>query len=151
MDFGFPFFDFIVLPVGAVTGRRIVIDGVNGTIEFYDENDELRIRQGGPGGASDAITLFTGDPDEDNGGFLDSFETFVAPQANRQLAVRLESPSFDIVGSRDRARVIVVSEAADASEPEQVALNARLVRQTPDDLLSQTCREIGRASCRERV
>jgi hypothetical protein len=41
MDFNFPFVDVLVLPVGATSGQRIIIDGVNGTIEVYDANDVL--------------------------------------------------------------------------------------------------------------
>lgn len=41
MRFPFPFLDFLVLPSDAGTGMRIVINGITGTIEFYNDANEL--------------------------------------------------------------------------------------------------------------
>jgi hypothetical protein len=44
----------LVLPAGATTGTRIVLDGVNGRIEVYDASDDLIIRIDG----TDGVVLF---------------------------------------------------------------------------------------------
>lgn len=41
LQFPFPFVDVLTLPTDATTGTRIVIDGVNGRIEFYDASNNL--------------------------------------------------------------------------------------------------------------
>jgi len=41
LSFPAPFVDVFILPTDASTGTRIVIDGVNGRIEFYDASNNL--------------------------------------------------------------------------------------------------------------
>lgn len=41
MQFPFPFFDILVIPIGAVSGTRIEIDGTTGEIRFYNSADIL--------------------------------------------------------------------------------------------------------------
>jgi hypothetical protein len=41
LQFPFPFIDVISFPTDASTGTRIVIDGINGRIEFYDASNNL--------------------------------------------------------------------------------------------------------------
>jgi hypothetical protein len=60
----------LVLPAGVTTGRRILLDGVNGIIAFYDAANALRIQMGGLGGAADNIEFFTGDVSEEASGVI---------------------------------------------------------------------------------
>lgn len=47
MQFPFSFFDVLVIPSGATSGTRIVIDGVNGTITGYDASDNVTFQLAG--------------------------------------------------------------------------------------------------------
>jgi hypothetical protein len=78
----------LVLPFGQTTGRRIVIDGVNGTITIYDANDNERIVLGGPVD-TDLIKLSTGDVDEGSAGNIGST---TSGDISERLA--LQSPDF---------------------------------------------------------
>lgn len=63
MQFGFPFIDILVIPTDATTTeRRIVIDGTNGEISWYDSTGALR---GTIGGTTEpaSISFFPDDPD----------------------------------------------------------------------------------------
>jgi hypothetical protein len=57
----------LILPGGALSGQRIVLDGDAGTISFYDANDKLRIRLGFD---SQGIEFFTGLAGESTAGLI---------------------------------------------------------------------------------
>ena len=98
----------LVLPYGA-TGRRIVLDGINGAIEVYDAAGLLRIELGGVG-ADDRIVLHTGDAAE-NAGAL--FRTGVlGAGAARRLDNIIDSPSF---AGRSFPTLMLASESFDGT------------------------------------
>jgi len=113
------------LPFGATTGRRIVFDGVAGTIQVYDSANRLRVFIGG---ASSDIELSTGAAAETNPAGLIALTFISGGETYRVL--RVSSPS-DASGSGDEeAQVELRSRSADGSEAPMVALQARL---TTDD------------------
>lgn len=98
----------LVLPFGATSGRRIIIDGVNGVIESYDSNGDIRIQIGGstPGGTPvpDRISLFSGDPDEGAAGLIET-------TGGARATLRLASP--EVVAQSDRANIELSSPVND--------------------------------------
>lgn len=58
----FAFLRTLILPWGATTGRRILLDGLNGLIAWYDASGALRGRIGGAAEPA-SIELFPDDPD----------------------------------------------------------------------------------------
>jgi len=80
----------LVLPAGATSGRRIVLDGVNGVIQVYNTAGDLVVQIGGVAPLDNAISFPTGDPSEDipgtissgisgSGGTRNIFLQFIAP------------------------------------------------------------------------
>jgi len=105
MRFGFPFLDVLVLPTGATSGRRIVLDGINGVIQLYRADDTLAIQLGGAGIFEDALTFWTGDPAEDFPAFISSSVTGAG--ATRNLVFSFVAPTF--VGATDFPFTSIVS------------------------------------------
>jgi len=103
----------LTLPFGATSGKRIELDGVNGTIEVYDVDGDLRVRIGQSSNGS--IELGTGDPDELLMGDLTAYPTSIASDPARQLQIVLESPRFS--GGADISTIVLNGESFDHSIP----------------------------------
>lgn len=80
-----------VLPFGATTGRRIVFDGVNGIIQFYDSSGALRIQLGGTLNPA-AIILSSGDSEEDATGFIET--NVFGAGGTRQARLNIVDPAL---------------------------------------------------------
>lgn len=92
----------LTLPFGATTGRRIVLDGVQGIIAIYDAANKLRIRLG----FADSIELSSGDASENLLGDLQG--SVIGSGSTRRLQVVLESPQFS---GQERSVLQLISEA----------------------------------------
>lgn len=107
------------LPFGATTGRRIVFDGVNGTIEFYDASNNLRMRLGGS--PTSSIDLSTSNASEIREGGALALTHIVSGET--YLSTRLEGPSSSNDGIGDEyAQIELRSRSLDGSEPPMIAL-----------------------------
>src|SRR6266498_1495031 len=98
----------LVLPYGATSGQRIVLDGTTGLILIYDLNNKLRIRIGpvAPG-----VELLSGDASESIAALLQALPTDdIAP--GRQLDLVLASPTF---AGRAQATLGLLSESFDGT------------------------------------
>lgn len=115
MQFGFNF-DSLVIPTGSTTGQRILIDGVNGQIIVYDNNNEVRLRIGFPPGT---LELGTGDASESSLGNLQAFVT--GSGATRRLSTTLEPPTF---AGRNRPAITLSSESFDGAVETAIAILA---------------------------
>ncbi len=93
MQFPFPFFDVLTIPFGVTTGRRIEIDGINGTITFYRTDDTVAIVLGGTGADADTIRFPSGDVDELIGGFITS--SILGAGGARNLLLLESAPAFN--------------------------------------------------------
>lgn len=99
LQFPAPFYDILVVPTGASSGARIVIDGTTGTIEIYDSSNDLRIRMG-----MDAsfIEFLTGDADEETTGLIGTVIASGFP--SDRLLLELQSPGFgDTINDQDHS------------------------------------------------
>jgi hypothetical protein len=99
----------LVLPGGATTGRRIVLDGVAGTISIYDANNVLRIRLGF---SSDDLELWSGQVSEFLAGNLQAYPVGSGVSAARRVGMILESGSFN---GRDKGHINIDSESFDGT------------------------------------
>ncbi len=109
----------LVLPAGATSGRRIVLDGVNGLIEVYDAAGLLRERIG----FADAYELSSGDPAEV---LLADLQAVVNDLgASNQLQLAIESPGY--AGGRIRPIITMDSQSADGTIPSLITLLAAAV------------------------
>lgn len=107
------------LPFGATTGKRIVFDGVNGVIQFYDNLDRLRMQLGG--GANSSIDLATGNASELRSGDIIALTHIVSGET--YLSTRIEGPASSNDGTIDeRAQIELRSRSLDGSEPAMIAL-----------------------------
>jgi hypothetical protein len=128
MDFNFPFLDVLVLPVGATTGERIEIDGVEGEIRIYDANNVLRMRIAA--GLPSSIEFFTGNVNEDPDSPAQIANLATIIGAETHLTCRLSSGST--IGAPDEEAILeLLSRSIDGSEPPTIRLKSRL---TTDDL-----------------
>ncbi len=111
----------LVLPAGATSGTRIVLDGVNGIISVYDANDDLRVQIGGSIALQEFLQLSTGDPAE----FTRADLTPVIGGAGgtRQLELLLGPPSF---AGGDRAVILMRSASQDATVGSSISYLAPL-------------------------
>lgn len=100
------------LPFGRTSGRRIVFNGPDALIAFYDSADVLRIQIGGPGGHEDEIQLFSGDAAEVAGGFVFT-EIQGGGGGDRNLLLTLFSPT---PSGQSACRLQVRSESIDGTE-----------------------------------
>src|SRR6266545_7668340 len=81
----------LVLPAGAISGQRIVLDGDLGTIEFFDGNNVRRLRIGQ---FFDGIEFFSGQASETNPGDVYSRAIGLPVSASRQAQLVLDSPQI---------------------------------------------------------
>lgn len=111
LSFPAPFYDILVIPTGASSGARIVIDGTTGTIEIYDSTDDLRIRMGMD---ASAIEFLTGDVDELTHGAIQTAIASGFP--SDQLLLELQSPGFgDTFTDQDHASMRLISGTRDGT------------------------------------
>jgi hypothetical protein len=115
-----------VLPFGATTGRRIVFDGVNGTIQFYDSSNNLRLQIST--GLPSEIQFFTADAAEELAGRIRALVATI--NGKDHLLTRVSSPSVDAVGFVT-ATVELRSQSTDSTVPPMIALKATI---STDDL-----------------
>ncbi len=105
----------LVLPSGATSGQRIILDGDNGLILVYDSSSNLRERIGFSG----AIEIFSGDPNEILGGDL---QANISGAGNpRVLVLTIESPGFP---ARTRSAVDLISQSFDGTVLPMIAYTA---------------------------
>lgn len=88
------------LPFGRTSGRRIVFNGPDGFIAWYDSSDNQRIRIGGADAPS-RILLSTGAAGEAFAGLVDTFQVGTDGGA---YGVLLQSPSSD--GTNDAVALL---------------------------------------------
>jgi hypothetical protein len=112
----------LVLPFGATTGRRIVLDGINGVIQFYDANNVLRMELGR---LADTIELYSGLTGEDDPAELAAFG-LNAGAANQQAALRLASPQFAAPDNL-QSEIKLYSEADDGTAQPSITISTELV------------------------
>ena len=101
-----------VLPFGAVSGRRIIFDGENGRIDFYDAGGNLRMSLAGPG-SEDGIRFLTADPDEAGSGYGFVETEILGAGGTRNLNLVLWSPNFT---GRQPILLRLSSESQDGTE-----------------------------------
>lgn len=104
----------LVLPFGATTGRRIVLDGTNGLIAIYDGNNVLRLRLGS---ASDNIEMFSGQASESLAANLQAYPLGSAGVGTRRIGLIYESGSF---AGRTKAVIDLNSESFDGTVDELI-------------------------------
>jgi hypothetical protein len=109
----------LVLPFGATTGRRIVLDGVAGTISIYDAANVLRIRLGF---SADDLELWSGQASESLGGDLQAYPVGSAGSAARRVGMVLESGSF---AGKSKGSIDVNSESFDGTIAPVITYNAK--------------------------
>lgn len=106
----------LVLPAGATSGPRIVLDGITGQILAYDANGDLRFRLRANTFGVALLEFPTGDVDEINHAAI-STQAF-GSGATRRLLMDLTSGQF---GSAGQARLELRSESQDSSsEPAEI-------------------------------
>jgi hypothetical protein len=98
----------LVLPFGATTGSRIVLDGVTGQILVYDANDDLRFRLNPSGGIIELSSAgvnenLLGDIQASGQGSIGTTERF---------ALTVESPQ---AVNRERSIIDLISESVDGT------------------------------------
>jgi hypothetical protein len=109
----------LVLPFGATTGRRIVLDGVAGTISIYDAANVLRIRLGFSG---DDLELWSGQASEALAGNLQAYPVGSAVSPSRRVGMVLESGSF---AGKVKGSIDVNSESFDGTIAPVITFNAK--------------------------
>lgn len=115
------------LPFGRTSGRRIVFDGPNGSIRFYDASDNLRLEISTSNPSE--INFYTANADEAGPAAIRSL-TFISG-GETYLTYRLSSPSATSGSGDETAQLDLLSRSVDGSEPPSINLRARL---TSDDL-----------------
>lgn len=112
----------LVLPFGATSGTRILLDGVNGVIALYDALDARRVWLGqdaGGFGEDDGISFSTGSVEEPASGYgIVQSGTFGAGGAMQAL-LRLQSP---VLGGGLRSRIFLRSNSDDGTVPARVVV-----------------------------
>jgi len=110
----------LVLPFNATSGRRIILDGVNGVIELYRSDDTLALRIGGPPPfLEDAVQFATGDPDESGLGNITS--GISGAGGSRNMFLQVLAPSFN--GAVDFPAIQVRSASQDGTtDPPEVRI-----------------------------
>ena len=99
----------LVLPFGAVGGARIVLDGINGVIQLFDANGDLR-EQFKPTNLSTFLELF---PTPEPGHAFDSGGVGGGKSGSGNTVagtLSLQTPSVD---AKDRCFVLLIGETAD--------------------------------------
>ncbi|SRR6266540_2142627 len=114
MDSKFGALQYIVLPAGATSGRRIILDGVNGTISIYDINGLLLARMG----FADSIELFSRQANEVLGADIQAAAIGSAANPARRAELVLESPNLTGgAGGGNRSQLEMLSESFDGTIP----------------------------------
>jgi hypothetical protein len=108
----------LVLPYGATSGRRIVLDGTAGLIDIYDTAGALRAELG----PVDGFRLFSADPSELTGGHLKA--VVLGAGATRRLALVEDSPQFSGLLF---PTLLLASQSFDGTIPTEIDLSADLV------------------------
>jgi hypothetical protein len=116
----------LVLPFGATTGRRIVLDGIQGLIVIFDAGNNERIIIGESG---DSIELITGTVGEATGGQLKAVGVN-AGQPDAQAELEIISPSLAAPDNKVAA-IILTSEADDGVEQPSIFMDAATVTFSP--------------------
>jgi hypothetical protein len=116
----------LVLPFGATTGRRIVLDGINGLITIFDAGNNERIVIGESG---DSIELITGTVGEATGGQLKAIGVN-AGQPDAQAELEIISPSLAAPDNKVAA-IILASEADDGVAQPSIFMDAETVTFSP--------------------
>jgi hypothetical protein len=115
----------LVLPAGATSGRRIVLDGVNGLIQLYDVNGILRVQLSDPTDPSRSgrVLLFSGAPagDELNGGDIFS-GVLNSGGVNERLFLDLDAPVPN--WGTLFPTILMLTQAKDLSKPSEIQLVA---------------------------
>jgi len=119
VQFNFPFGDTLVIPFGATSGRRIELDGVNGTITVYRANDTAAIIIGGSGAFEDSIRFLTGDPDELIGAIISS--SVLGSGAARNLSLIMSAPAFN--PATQFPTFVIRSQSFNNVEPPEIILD----------------------------
>lgn len=96
----------LIIPGGATTGQRIVIDGIAGTITVYDSSNAITMRFG----IARAIELSSGDASESS--LADIQSSVLGAGSTRRLSTVIESPTFS---GRDKAIIDLNSESFDGT------------------------------------
>lgn len=115
------------LPFGVTSGRRIVFDGVNGTISFYDASNNLRILLGGSNGSS--IDLSTGAAAETRAGGMIAITHIVSGETYQSTRVEGPANSVDAGLDDEFAKIELRSRSVDGSEAPMIALLAAITTQ----------------------
>jgi hypothetical protein len=115
----------LVLPFGATSGTRIVLDGDAGTITVYNATDEIVFAFGAPFGS--VLRLGTGDDDESGAEVGGIFASIFGAGAARQLQTQIASPRFSVAG-RDQAFVTAQSESFDGTVNTRVNVGANILQ-----------------------
>jgi hypothetical protein len=121
MDFPFPFLESLTLPVDAgPTDPRIVINEDNsGTIRVYDVNGDLAVQIGGVAPFDNAISFYSGDPDEDFPATISAGRIGVG--GTRNIFMTMIGPAFS--SAQDFPFLEVRSQSFDLSEDAEVAID----------------------------
>lgn len=114
------------LPFGATTGRRIVFDGVEGIIQFYDSSNRLRLALSVLNPSE--IQFLTGDAAEELAGRIRSL--VVSLGGKDYLMTRVSSPSVD-AGTFEAGTVELRSRATDGTGAPMIAFKSTI---STDDL-----------------
>ncbi len=118
MDSKFGALQYIVLPAGATSGRRIILDGVNGTISIYDINGLLLARMG----FADSIELFSRQANEVLGADIQAAAIGSAANPARRAELVLESPNLTGgAGGGNRSQLEMLSESFETGAEGTVA------------------------------
>jgi hypothetical protein len=112
----------LVLPFGATTGRRIVLDGINGVITIYDAGNQERLIIGESG---DSIEMITGTVGELTGGQLKAIGVN-AGLADEQATLEIIGPSLAAPNNKI-ASITLFSEAADGVAQPEVFIDTETV------------------------
>src|SRR5262245_3810039 len=99
----------LVLPFGATPGRRIIIDGVNGTITVFDANNQPVVTISSAFTNPGRIDLSTGDDDETLDASIAALLLGVDGSTERSI-LRLDGPSHS---ANPRARIDLASASTD--------------------------------------
>jgi hypothetical protein len=138
----------LVLPFGATSGRRIILDGINGVIQDFDSNGDKRIELGETPGNIAGLRFYSTDPGETFPGTITGdFST----NPIHELELTLFSPAF-AQGNLGPTGVSGVSsllslqsQSADGNTPSEAHIRAGLLSivaanggDTPNDLADLT-------------
>src|SRR5262245_9942868 len=91
----------LTLPFGATSGKRIVLDGVNGTITVYDADGDIRIRLGSS--SQGILELGTGDPLQTIMSEIFAFPSSLSSDPLNRLGLSFSTPLLSGAPASDRS------------------------------------------------